>query len=120
VKCQHNYYSKIEQKLSSSFNFAFRYIDDGLSLNNYKFGDFANHIYRIGLEIKDISDTARCASYIDLHLKIDNEGLLRTKFYDKKDEFKFPNVNFLFVCSNIPAALAYCVYLSFDMIFQRV
>jgi hypothetical protein len=47
-----------------------------------------------------------------LHLKIDNEGLLRTKFYDKKDEFKFPNVNFLFVCSNIPAALAYCVYLT--------
>jgi hypothetical protein len=39
------------------------------------------------LEIQDILDTARSASYLDIHLDIDSEGRLRTKLYDKRDEF---------------------------------
>jgi hypothetical protein len=39
-------------------------------------------------------------------------GRLRTKFYDKRYNFNFPIVNFQFICSNIPAAPAYGVYLS--------
>ena len=31
---------------------------------------------------------------------------------DKRDDFNFPIVNFLFMCSNIPAAPAYGVYIS--------
>jgi hypothetical protein len=37
---------------------------------------------------------------------------LRTKLYDKRYDFNFPIVNFPFICSNIPAAPAYGVYLS--------
>ena len=37
---------------------------------------------------------------------------LRTKLYDKRDYFNFPIVNFPFICSNIPAAPAYGVYIS--------
>jgi hypothetical protein len=59
--------------------FTFRYIDDVLSLNNSRFGDFVDRIYPIELEIKDTTDTDRFASYLDLHLEIDSEGLLRTK-----------------------------------------
>jgi len=44
-------------KLGRSFNFTFRYIDDVLLLNNSKFGDFADRIYPIKLEIKDTTDT---------------------------------------------------------------
>jgi hypothetical protein len=47
-------------------------------------------------------------SYLDLHLAIDSEARLRTKLYDKRDDF--PIVNFTFTCSNIPAAPAYEVY----------
>jgi hypothetical protein len=36
------------------------------------------------LEIKDTTYTARSASYLDLHLKIDSEDWLRVKLYDKK------------------------------------
>ena len=89
-----------------------RYIDDVLSLNNYIFGDFVNCIYPIELEIKDTADTDRSASYLDLHLEIDSEGRLRMKRYDKRDDFNFPIVNFPFMCSNIPAAPAYGVYIS--------
>ena len=103
---------KNEKKLAWSFNFTFRYIDDVLSLNNFRLGDFVDRIYPIELEIKDITDTDTSASYLDLHLEIDNEGRLRTTPYDKRDDFNFPIVNFPFICSNIPAAPAYGVYIS--------
>jgi disulfide oxidoreductase YuzD len=93
-------------------NFTFRYIDDVLSLNNSRFGDFVDRIYPIELEIKDTTDTDRYASYLDIDLEIDSEGRFRTKIYDKRDYVNFPVVNFPFICSNIPAAPAYGVYIS--------
>ena len=51
-------------------------------------------------------------SYLDLHPEIDSEGRLTTNIYHKGDDFKFPIVNFPFICSNIPAAPAYGVYIS--------
>ena len=42
---------------------------------------------------------------------IDSEGRLRTKLYDKRDDFNSPIVNFPFIYSNIPAAPAYGVYI---------
>ena len=103
---------KKDKKLAISFNSTFRYIDDVLSLNNSKFGDYVDRIYPIELEIKDTTDTVKSASYLDLHLEIDNEGRLKTKLYDKRDDFSFPIVNFPFLSSNIPAAPAYGVYIS--------
>jgi hypothetical protein len=53
------------------------------------FGDFVDRIYPIELEIKDTTDTDRSASYLDLYFEIDSEGRLRTKLYDKRDDFNF-------------------------------
>ena len=86
----------------------FRYIDDVLSLNNSRFGDFVDCIYPIELEIKDTTDTDMSASYLDIHLRIDSEAAVK----NKRDHFNFPIVNFPFICSNIPAAPAYGEYLS--------
>jgi hypothetical protein len=55
----------------------------------------------IELGIKDTTDTTRSSSYFD------SECSLRTKPYDKRDDFNFPIVNFNFICSNIPAAPSY-------------
>jgi hypothetical protein len=63
---------KNEKKLARSFNFTFRYIDDVISLNNFRFGDFSDRIYPIQLEIKYTTDTDKSASYLDLHLEIDS------------------------------------------------
>ena len=71
-----------------------------------------DRIYPIELEIKDTTDTDRSASYLDLHLEIESQGRLKTKLYDKRDDFNCPIVNFPFICSNIPAAPAYGVYIS--------
>jgi len=60
-----------------------------ISQNYSKFGDFVDNIYPI-----DTTETAKSASYLELHLKIDSEGRLRTKPYDKREDFNFPIVNF--------------------------
>jgi len=78
-----------ERKLARSFTFTFRYIDDVLSLINYRFEDFVDRIYPIGHEEKETTNTARCASYLDLHLEIESEGWLRTLRYEKKRRFQF-------------------------------
>jgi hypothetical protein len=68
--------TKNEKKLTRSFHFTFRYIDDVLSINNYRFGDFDDRIYPIVVEIKDATDTDTSASYLE-------KGKVRTKYYDK-------------------------------------
>jgi hypothetical protein len=85
----YSYEADFIQGLARSFDFTFRYVDDVLSLNNSRLGDFVDCIYPIELEIKDITDTDRSVSYLDLHLEIDSEGRLRTKLYDKRDVFNF-------------------------------
>ena len=58
-----------------------------LSLNNSKFID---RISPFELEIKDTTDKVRFVSHIDLHIEIHSEGWLKTKLYNKPDDFSFP------------------------------
>ena len=83
-----------------------------MSLNNSKFGDYVNVIYPKELEIKDTTDKPTQASYMDLHLEIDNRERLSAKLFDKRDDFSFAIINFPFLCGNIPAAPAYGVLIS--------
>ena len=106
--------NKSEKKVARSFNFTSRYIlvDDVLSLNISRFGDFADRIYPIVLDKKDTTDTDMSTLYLDLQLTLDSEGRLRTKLYDKRDALIFTIVNFPFICSNIPSAPTYEAYIS--------
>ena len=79
---------------------------------SFRLINFVDRIYPIEPEIKDTTDTDRSISYFDLHLEIDSEGQLGTELYDKRDDCNIPIVNFPFICNNIPAALAYGVYIS--------
>jgi hypothetical protein len=83
---------KNQKKLARSFNFTFRYINDVLSLNNSRFGNFVDRIYPIELEIKDTTNTDR---------------LLHTLTYTPRN-WQWGSV----ICSNIPAAPAYGVCIS--------
>ena len=51
-------------------------------------------------------------SYLDLLLEINPDGILKSRIYDKRDDFSFPIVNFPFLSSNIPSSKAYDVYMS--------
>jgi hypothetical protein len=59
------------------------------------------------------------ASCLDLQLEIDSDGRLRTKCYDKEDDFNFFHWHcelyiyiFVFICSNIQAPPEYGDYIS--------
>ena len=76
-------------------------------------------MYPPELEIKENTDTASAASFLDLYLKFDDSGQLSTKIYDKRDAFNFKIINFPNMCSNIPASPAYGVYISHLIRYAR-
>ena len=72
----YSYESEFLQKLvkdkkiheARAFNFTYRYIDDVLSINNFRFAEFLPLIYPPELEVKETTDTASSASFLDLYL----------------------------------------------------
>jgi hypothetical protein len=74
--------------------------------------ELVDSIYPNELEIKDTTECSKSASYLDVLLKLDTNGKLTTPLYDKQDYFNFSIVNFPYLCSNIPASVAYGVYIS--------
>jgi hypothetical protein len=94
---------------SFAFNFTYRYIDDVVSINNSRFAEL---IYSPELEVKETTDTALSASFLDLYLEFDDNGQISTKIYDKRDDFNFKIINIPNMCSNMPAAPAYGAYIS--------
>ena len=71
------------------------------------------------LEVKDTTDTLKSASYLDLHLQIDNREILKPKLYHNRDGFTFPIVSFPFISRNIPPVPAYGVYISQLICYSR-
>jgi hypothetical protein len=53
-----------------AFNFTYRYIDDVLSINDPRFAEFLPLIYLPELEVKETTDTASSASFLDLYLEL--------------------------------------------------
>ena len=62
-----------------AFNFTYRYVDDVLSINNSRFAEFLPLIYPPELEVKETTDIASSASFLDLYL-----DLLKSLYSDTK------------------------------------
>jgi hypothetical protein len=67
-----------------------------LSINNHYFLNYVHLIYPDELEIKDTTESDKSASYLDILLIIDSSGRLATSLYDKRNDFDFAIVIFLF------------------------
>ena len=83
------------RKLARSFTLCYRYIDD-----------------LIVLTVEKANKSDHLTDYLDLTFIIDSRGKLSTRLYDKRDDFDFQIVNFLFLPSNIPSGPSYGVYIS--------
>ena len=83
-----------------------------LSINNSRFAEFLPLIYPSKLEVKETTDEASSASFLDVCLEFDDSGQLSTKIYDKPEDFNFKIINFPNMCSNISAYPAYGVNIS--------
>ena len=59
------------------------------------------------------------ASFLDLHLSI-WDGFVKTKIYDKRDDFDYDIVNIPFLNGGVPRSASYVVYISQLIRFARV
>ena len=102
-----------------AFNSTSRYLDDLLNIDNNFFDSMVNRIYPSELQLNkaNVSDTE--ASFLDLHLSI-SDGFVKTKIYDKRDDFDFDIVNFPFLDGDVPRSASYGVYISQLIRFARV
>ena len=102
-----------------AFSSTFRYLDYLLNLDNNFFDSMVNRICPSELQLNKaiLSDTE--ASFLDLHLSI-SDGFVKTKVYDKRDDFDFDIVNFSFLDGDVPRSTSYGVYISQLIRFARV
>ena len=56
---------------------------------------------------------------MDLHLFI-LDGFVKTKIYDKRDDFDFDIMNLPFLDGDVPRSTSYCVHISQLIRFARV
>ena len=98
-----------KRKLARKFNLSYRYTDDLISFNNKRFEEFISDIYPKERTISETTESTSVASYLDLLFIRDKSNNITTKLYDKRDAFGFHIVNFIFMSSNIPSAIAYGV-----------
>ena len=96
-------------------------MDDLLNIDNTYFDSMVNHIYPSELQVQlnkaNVSDTE--ASFLDLHLSI-SDGFVKTKIFEKRDDFDYDIVNFPFLDGDVPRSTYYCVYISQLIRFARV
>ena len=88
-------------------------------LDNNFFDSMVNRIYPSELLLIKANVSDADASFLDLHLSISN-GFVKTKIYDKRDDFDFDIVNFLFLDGDVPRSASYGVYISQLIRFARV
>ena len=101
------------------FNSTSRYLDDLLNIDNNLFDSMVNRIYPSELQLNKANVSDVEASFLDLHLSI-SDGFVKTKIYDKRDDFDFDIVNFPFLGGDVPSSASYGVYISQLIRFARV
>ena len=102
-----------------AFNSTSRYLDDLLNMDNNFFDSMVNRIYPSELQLNKANVSDAEASFLDLHLSI-SDGFVKTKIYDKRDDFDFDIVNFPFLDGDVPRSASYGVYISQLIRFARV
>ena len=94
-----------------AFNTTSRYLDDILNINNVYFGNMVSQIYPSEIQLNKANTSDTEAAFLDLHLSISND-IVSTKIYDKRDDFDFEIVNFLFLDGDVPRSTSYGVYIA--------
>ena len=90
-----------------------------LNIDNNFFDSMVNRIYPSELQLNKANVSDAEASFLDLHFSI-SDGFVKTKIYDKRDDFDFDIVNFPFLDGDVPRSASYGVYISQLIRFARV
>ena len=82
-----------------AFNCTSRYLNDLLNIDNPYFEQMVGQIYPTELQLNKANTSDTEAPFLDLNLTVTN-GILSSKFFDKRDHFNFEIVNFPFLGLN--------------------
>ena len=88
-----NIYKSEQCDLIDMFNDTSRYLDDIFTIDNHEFEKNIPDIYPTELQLNKANISDEETSFLDLNIKV-NGSDVHTSFYDKRDDFKFPIVNF--------------------------
>ena len=102
-----------------AFSSTSRYLDDLLNIDNNFFDSMVNRIYPSELQLNKANVSDAEPSFLDLHLST-SDGFVKTKIYNKRDDFDFDIVNFPFLDGDVPRSASYGVYISQLIRFARV
>ena len=108
-----------QSEVIDAFNSTSRYLGDLLNIDNNFFDSMVNHTHPSELQLNkaNVSDTE--ASFLDLYLSI-SDGFVKTKIFDKRDDFDFDIVNFPFLDGDVPRSTSCGVYISQLIRFAQV
>ena len=110
---------KDDYRLALKFSNTCRYIDDLATINNPLFDEHVKHIYPDTLTLNKENISPMSATFLDIHIKIQNKQLI-LKVYDKGDDFKFTINSFPHTTSNINISSAINVYTSQLIRYARI
>ena len=81
--------------------------------------NYAKQIYPKELQLNKANIDSKHCAFLDLTIIVESNKI-RTKIYDKRDDFNFPIINFPFLDGDVPQAPSYGVYISQLVRFARV
>ena len=100
-----------------AFNSTSRYLDDLLKIDNPYFDGMVIQIYPPELQLNKANTSDTETPFSDLSI---SNGFVSSKIYDKRDDFDFDIVKFLFLDGDVPRRPSYGVYISQLIRFARV
>ena len=95
--------------ISDAFNYTSIYLDDILNINNPYFEQMVDQIYPTELQFNKGNTSDTDVLFLDLPIM---HAIVSSKIYDRREDFNFEIVNFLFIDGDDPRPPSYGVYIS--------
>ena len=94
-----------QSEVIETFNSTSPYLNDLLNIDNNFFDSMVNHIYSSELQLNKANVSGTETSFFNLHWSI-SDGFVKTKIFDKRDDFNFDIVNFPFLDGDVPRSIS--------------
>ena len=104
--------------LIDMFNDTSRYLDDIFTIDNPEFEKHISDIYPAELQLNKANTSDKETSFLDLNIKVIGSDI-HTSVYDKRNDFRFPIVNFPWLSGDVPRLPSYGIYISQLVRFAR-
>ena len=113
-----NLHKSKRNDLIDMFNDTSRNLDDIFTIDNPEFEKHIPDIYPTELQLNKANTSDKETSFLDLNIKVIDSDV-HTSVYDKRDDFRFPIVNFPWSSGDDPRLPSYGVYNSRLVRFAR-